>query len=245
MNFIRRHRAIVSGASRGIGASIAHSLASNGCRVAVGYHTNLAAAKQVVHSIQEAGGIATAVQFDVADAESVRLTLSDLNYRDDPFDIVVNNAAVLRDTLFPAMSKSEWTLVLATALDGFFNLTQPLVLPMVRRRWGRIINVVSHSGLSGNRGQVNYSAAKGGLVAATKALAKEVAARGITVNAVCPGLIDTDMTQSLDTRRLLQHVGLGRLGQPSDVANAVSFLVSDNARYITGHVLKVDGGLSV
>jgi 3-oxoacyl-[acyl-carrier protein] reductase len=132
--------------------------------------------------------------------------------------------------------------VLDTSLGGFYNVTQPLVLPMLRRRWGRIINIVSHSGLSGNRGQVNYSAAKAGLVGATKALAKELASRGITVNAVCPGLIDTDMLAGVDTPALLGRVAMGRMGRPDEVAAAVSFLCRDEAGYINGHVLRVDGG---
>jgi 3-oxoacyl-[acyl-carrier protein] reductase len=235
-------RAIVSGSSRGIGAAIACSLAQHGCRVVVAYNNQQLAAQRVVSTILDSGGLASAIQFDVADSESVCTALEILEFRKDPFDIVVNNAAILRDSLFASMTRADWHSVVSTILDGFYNLTQPLILPMVRKRWGRVINIVSHSGLSGNRGQVNYSAAKGGLVAATKALAKEVAARGITVNAVCPGLIDTDMIAGADVRKIQQHIGLGRLGHPREVAEAVSFLASDNARYVTGHVLRVDGG---
>jgi 3-oxoacyl-[acyl-carrier protein] reductase len=182
-------RAIISGASRGIGAAIAQALAADGVRVVIGYKERAESASMVVESIRARGGLATAAQFDVANAENMSQVLVELDFQGDPFDIVVNNAAILRDSLFPAMPRTDWRLVIDTVLDGFFNLTQPLVLPMVRRRWGRIINIVSPSGLVGNRGQVNYSAAKGGLVAATKSLAREVAARGVTVNAVCPGLI--------------------------------------------------------
>ena len=238
-------RAIISGASRGIGAAIAKSLAKSDCRVVIGYRDQAAAAGEAVNAIQAAGGEAVAVQFDVTDSVSVRRALNDLDYQKDPFDIVVNNAAVIRDSLFPAMQEGDWRLVLDTVLDGFFNLTQPLVLPMVRRRWGRIVNIASPAGLSGNRGQVNYSAAKGGLVAATKALAKEVAARGVTVNAVCPGLIDTDMLATTNTAQMQKSILLGRIGDAREVAEAVRFLASDSAGYITGHVLRVDGGLTL
>lgn len=213
------------------------------CRVVVGYRSQATAAAEVVQAIRTGGGEATAVQFDVSDAGAVKDALAQLDYLKDPFDIVVNNAAVIRDSLFPSMPQRDWRLVLDTVLDGFFNLTQPLILPMVRRHWGRIVNIVSPAGLSGNRGQVNYSAAKGGLVAATKALAKEVAARGVTVNAVCPGLIDTNMLANTDTSRMQKSIALGRMGQAHEVANAVQFLVSEGAGYVTGHVLRVDGGL--
>ncbi len=238
----RCRRAVISGASRGIGAAIARALARDGCRVVIGYHEQRAAAQELVDSIRESGGDAGAVQFDVTSNESVQAALEAVDQRHDPFDIVVNNAAVLRDAVFPSMTHADWSLVLKTVLDGFYHLTQPLVIPMVRGRWGRIINIVSHSGLSGNRGQVNYSAAKGGLIAATKALAKEVAARGVTVNAVCPGLIATDMTARAEVEHLKSHIALGRIGTPSEVAESVAFLASNEARYITGHVLQVDGG---
>ena len=212
-------RAIISGASRGIGAAIAKSMAAHDCRVVIGYRDQKDAAAVIVQQILDNGGTAVAIQFDVADADSVGNALIDLEFQKDPFDIVVNNAAVIRDSLFPSMSRGDWRLVLDTVLDGFFNLTQPLILPMVRRRWGRIVNIVSQSGISGNRGQVNYSAAKGGLLAATKALAREVAARGVTVNAVCPGLIDTDMLASSNTAQLQKLIGLGRIGHAQEVAD--------------------------
>jgi len=238
-------RAIISGASRGIGAAIAQVLAAEGVRVVIGYREQRDRAATVVDTIRASGGDASIAQFDVADSDSVASALKNLDHQTDPFDIVVNNAAVLRDSLFPSMPRADWRLVLDTVLDGFFNLTQPLVLPMVRRRWGRIINIVSPSGLVGNRGQVNYSAAKGGLVAATKSLAREVAARGVTVNAICPGLIQTDMLDSFDSESMQKRIALGRVGDPQEVAQAVRFLTSDDALYITGVVLRVDGGLSL
>ncbi len=237
-------RALITGASRGIGAAVAARLARDGHRVIVGYRERAETAVEVVRRIREDHGSADAIQFDVSDPAAVAGAFETLGAKEDPIDIVVNNAAVTRDGLFAAMRRDDWRLVLDTTLDGFFNVTQPLVLAMVRRRWGRVINVVSHSGVSGNRGQVNYSAAKGGLIAATKALAKELAGRGITVNAVCPGLIDTEMLASVDRAAMLARVPLGRIGRPEEVAGAVGFLASEQASYITGHVLRVDGGFS-
>ena len=238
------HRALVTGSSRGIGAATAVALAAAGHRVVVNYLQDENAACEVVDQIREAGGIAHAVGFDVSDARAVERALQQLDVRKDPIDILVNNAGVIQDTVLAGMRPAQWRTVVATSLDGFYNVTQPLMLPMIRSRWGRIINVVSNSGLSGNRGQVNYSAAKAGLVGATKALAKEVAGRGITVNAVCPGLIDTDMLRSAETGPLLTRVALGRMGTATEVARAICFLASDQASYITGHVLRVDGGFA-
>jgi len=238
------HRALVTGSSRGIGAATAVALAAAGHRVVVNYLQDENAACEVVDQIREAGGIAHAVGFDVSDARAVERALQQLDVRKDPIDILVNNAGVIQDTVLAGMRPAQWRTVVATSLDGFYNVTQPLMVPMIRLRWGRIINIVSNSGLSGNRGQVNYSAAKAGLVGATKALAKEVAGRGITVNAVCPGLIDTDMLRSAEVEPLLTRVALGRVGTPEEVARAICFLASDRASYITGHVLRVDGGFA-
>jgi 3-oxoacyl-[acyl-carrier protein] reductase len=236
------YRALVTGASRGIGADIAIALGAGGHRVLVNYRERESAARSVVERIRSAGGEAEAMRFDVSDAADVTRAYTSLDLRGDPIQILVNNAAVLHDGAFAGMSPADWQAVVDTSLGGFYKVTQPLVLPMLRRRWGRIINIVSHSGLSGNRGQVNYSAAKAGLVGATKALAKELASRGITVNAVCPGLIDTDMLAGVDTQALLARVAMGRMGTPAEVAAAVSFLCSDEAGYVNGHVLRVDGG---
>jgi 3-oxoacyl-[acyl-carrier protein] reductase len=220
------------------------ALAAEGHRVIVNYLASEAAARAVAETIRVAGGEAQLACFDVADPDAVGRAYASLGVRSDPVEIVINNAAVLRDAPFAGMDRESWRTVVATSLDGFYNVTQPLLLPMLRRRWGRIVNLVSHSGLSGNRGQVNYSAAKAGLVGATKALAKELASRGVTVNAVCPGLIETDMLQGAQFGALLHRVALGRVGRPEEVANAVRFLVSDEAAYITGHVMLVDGGFA-
>jgi 3-oxoacyl-[acyl-carrier protein] reductase len=235
-------RALVTGGSRGIGAAVARALARDGCSVIVNYRERREAAEAVVASIQAEGGQALAIRFDVANAAEVAGAYQDLGVSADPIEVVINNAAVTRDAVFAGMRRDEWRQVLDTTLDGFYHVTQPLLLPMVRRRRGRVVNIVSHSGLSGNRGQVNYSAAKGGLIAATKALARELSSRGITINAVCPGIIDTEMLAGIDLKRVLRRVPLGRLGRPEEVAEAVRFLVSDEASYITGHVLRVDGG---
>lgn len=238
-------RALVTGASRGIGAAIAQALARQGCRMIINYRSNHAEAESVASRIRNAGGQVELLPFDVADGQAAGEALASLNLRDDPIQILVNNAGIVRDGPFAGMKRPAWDDVIRTHVDGFFNVTQPLVLPMVRTRWGRIINIVSRSGLNGHRGQVNYSTAKAGLVGATKALARELADRGITVNAVCPGLIDTDMTRELDPDRVIHRIGLKRLGRVDEVAAAVEFLVDQRSSYITGHVLTVDGGLEL
>jgi len=161
-----------------------------------------------------------------------------------PIGVIVNNAGISRDAPFPALSKENWDAVLSTTLSGFYNVTQPLIMPMVRQRWGRIINLTSVSGLVGNRGQVNYSAAKAGLIGATRSLAQELAKREITVNAVAPGLIETDMIKDVPLEHVLPLIPMRRLGQPREVADLVSFLVSDKAAYITGQVISINGGLA-
>ncbi len=237
-------RALVTGASRGIGAAIAKSLATTGRHILVNYRTGKEPADAVVAAIVAAGGSAESVGFDVADAEATRAAIARLLEDPRPIDVLVNNAGIAKDAPFPVLSAEAWTSVTRTVLDGFFNVTQPLVMPMVQRRWGRIVNISSVSGVIGNRGQVNYSAAKAGLIGATRALAKEVAKKGVTVNAVAPGLVDTDMLKGAPIDEILPFVPMRRLGKAEEVAAAVAFLVSDGAAYVTGQVLGMDGGLT-
>ncbi len=239
------HRALVTGASRGIGASIAKVLAQEGCRVILNYRSNHERAREVEREIREAGGTVELACFDVGDPAAVTAAYRQLKVEEDPIDVLVNNAGQAKDGPFAGMKPGDWEPVIRTCLFGFYNVTQPLTLPMVRGRWGRIITIVSRSGTSGQRGQVNYSAAKAALIGATKALAKELATRGITVNAVCPGLIDTDMLKGLDHEKLTRQIPLGRLGTAAEVAEAIRFLLGRGADYITGQVLAVDGGLGM
>jgi 3-oxoacyl-[acyl-carrier protein] reductase len=237
-------RALVTGASRGIGAAVARALAADGHRVVMNYLGNHVAAEQVAGEIRAQGGQVELCAFDVGDPVQSKEALTRLDATHDPFTIIINNAGVAADGPFAGMKHEHWERVLRTSLDGFFNVTQPLTLPMVRQRWGRIVNLVSFSGVSGNHGQVNYGAAKAGLIGATKSLAKELASRNITVNALCPGLIDTDMLASIDKEAYLKRVPLGRIGQPDDIANAIRYLVSEQASYVTGMVLQVGGGFA-
>ncbi|UJR82612.1 3-oxoacyl-ACP reductase FabG [Sandaracinus amylolyticus] len=240
-------RALVTGASRGIGAAIAVSLARAGYPVIVQYRSNDDAAHAVKESIEKEGGRAELSRFDVADAESASASMAKL-LEGGPIGVLVNNAGVTADAPFPAMNLSQWQTVTRTTLDGFYNVTQPLVMPMVRARWGRIVNIASVSGVIGNRGQVNYSAAKAGLIGATKALAQEMAKRNVTVNAVAPGPVETDMfqgalAQGTPLDEVLKHIPMRRIGKPEDVAAIVAFLCSDAAGYITGQVIGVNGGM--
>lgn len=236
-------RALVTGASRGIGAAIARALATRGHRVVLLYRSRDDAAEAVRAGIEAEGGEASLLRVDVTDREAVHAALAVLDPEGDPFGIVVNNAGVAADGLFATMTPEAWSLPLRTTLDGFFHVTQPLVLPMIRARWGRIVNVASIAGTVGNRGQTNYSAAKGGLIAATKALALELAKRRITVNAIAPGLIDTEMLEGAPVDQLLPNIPMRRLGTPEEVAGLVAWLCEEEASYLTGQVITVGGGL--
>jgi 3-oxoacyl-[acyl-carrier protein] reductase len=232
----------VTGASRGIGAAIACALARDGHDVIVNYARNEAAAQAVAEKIRGMGRKATLCQFDVSAHDETRAKIAEL-LAQGQIDVLVNNAGVVADAPFPSVTQEGWEKVTRTSLDGFYNVTQPLVMPMVRRRWGRILTLSSVSGVIGNRGQVNYSAAKAGLIGATKALAQEMAKRNITVNAVAPGLVETDMVAGAPIEEILKHVPMQRMGKPEEVAELVAFLASDKAAYITGQVITIAGGL--
>jgi 3-oxoacyl-[acyl-carrier protein] reductase len=235
--------ALVTGASRGIGKAIGTRLAGAGAKVAVADVLDIA---EIQNAAEDIGGGAVAVEADVTDPARVEAAVSEVEEQLGPIDVLVNNAGITRDGLLLRMSDADWTMVLDVNLKGAFNATKAVARRMMKRRTGRIINIASVVGITGNRGQANYSASKAGLIGFTKSIAKELASRNVLVNAVAPGFIDTAMTQALseDVRgALLQQVPLGRLGSAEDVANVVLFLSSDLAGYVTGQVVVVDGGM--
>src|ERR1700692_3415504 len=237
-------RALVTGGSGGIGAAVCRRLGAAGHFVYVHAHRNTAAADAVRGEIMSAGGQASAVHFDLTDADATRTAVENL-LEDGPVQVLVNNAGIHDDAVFPGMSPTQWHRVIDLSVNGFYNVTQPLMLPMIRTRWGRIINLSSVAALLGNRGQVNYAAAKGALNAATKALSLEVASRGITVNAVAPGIISTAMGDAaFDAAAIADIVPMKRAGSPEEVASLVAFLASEEAGYITGQVISINGGMS-
>jgi len=254
--------ALVTGAIRGIGAAIAEELAAAGCHVLLNYQSNVERAEEVRQRIEARGGQATLLPFDVRDAAATARALAPWSEGEgagEPLagapqperpgarpviEIIVNNAGITRDGPFPAMELEDWEAVTRTSLDGFFNVTRPLMMPLVHHKWGRIINIASLSGLVGNRGQVNYSAAKAGLIGATRSLAQELAKRHVTVNAVAPGLIDTDMVRGLPLGEITRQIPMRRLGTAAEVAKLVGFLASDHAAYITGQIIGINGGLA-
>ncbi len=239
-----KKRVLVTGASSGIGKATAYKLASQGYAVAVHYRSGKTAASEIVENINQAGGRANALQFDIADREGTREAIENDIESNGAYYGVVCNAGVTKDTAFPAMTSDEWDGVVHTNLDGFYNVLHPTVMPMIRlRQGGRIVTLSSVSGLMGNRGQTNYSASKAGIIGATKALAVELGKRKITVNCVAPGVIDTGMTEGVFSEEAKKMIPLGSFGHVDDVADTIGFLISDSAKYITRQVISVNGGM--
>lgn len=237
-------RILVTGASRGIGAAIAKHVASSGFRVTVHYNNNAAAAEGILNEIRSQGGAGSLLQFDISDRDTVKAKLEEDMADNGAYYGVVCNAGIAKDGPFPGLTGEDWDSVLGTNLDGFYNVLHPLVMPMIRQRsGGRIVTLSSVSGVVGNRGQVNYSAAKAGIIGATKALSMELAKRGITVNCVAPGVIETDMTLDSVRDEVKKAIPLGNFGTVDHVASTVNFLLSDAAGYITRQVIGVNGGL--
>lgn len=238
--------ALVTGGSRGIGRAICIQLAKDSeYRILINYNSNKTAAKETLKSVEAAGGRAELMPFNVTDAENVKSTL-DQWHEANPnaiIEVIVNNAGITQDGMFMWMKAEDWSKVIDTSLNGFFNVTNHLIQKLLVNKYGRIINMVSVSGLKGTPGQTNYSAAKGAVIGATKALAQEVAKRNVTVNAVAPGFISTDMTQNLDEKELKKMIPANRFGTAEEVAHLVSFLASDKSGYITGDIININGGI--
>jgi 3-oxoacyl-[acyl-carrier protein] reductase len=242
------HVALVTGGSRGIGRAVAVRLAAAGHSIAVNYVANEAAASDTVAAIEAEGGTAISVQGDVGDEGSVTALIEQIADQLGPVEILVNNAGITRDDLLMRMKADAWDAVIETNLKSVYLCSKAVLRGMLRAKWGRIINISSVAGVFGNPGQANYSAAKAGVIGFTQSLAKEVGSRGITVNAVAPGFIETDMTAALgeDTASaVIQQITLGRLGRPEEVASVVGYLASGDASYITGQTIVVDGGLAI
>lgn len=238
--------ALVTGGSRGIGKAICIQLAKDGdYKILINYNSNKEAAEDTLKEVKENGSDGEIIQFNVGDSDAVEKALGDWekSHPDDIVEVIVNNAGITKDGLFMWMPKEDWSNVINTSLNGFFNVTHFFMQKMLKNRYGRIVNMVSVSGVKGTPGQTNYSAAKGALVAATKALSQEVAKRKITVNAVAPGFIKSDMTAELDEKELKKMIPANRFGETQEVADLVSFLVSKKASYITGEVININGGI--
>lgn len=238
-----KRKALVTGASRGIGRAIAIRLAADGTHVWVNYLQNKQAADDLVMLIQASGGEATPIQFDVGNQQECMSKLEALVEQEGAMDIIVHNAGTSSDATFPGMEVEQWENVINTNLNSFYYVCKPLIMPMLRKRWGRIVSISSVAALHGNRGQTNYAAAKAGLIGATRSLARDVATRGVCVNCVAPGFITTDMIDDIPPEHIKNSVPMARAGKAEEVAEVVNFLCSDGASYMTGEVLNVSGGI--
>ncbi len=238
-----KRKALVTGGSSGIGRAIARRLALDGCDVWVHYRSRAENAEAVVEDVHQLGGRAAAIGFDISDWEQTQQELGSLLEAEQRIDILVHNAGITDDAPLLGMDIAQWTRVVNTDLNGFFHVTRSLLMPMIRNRWGRIVSVSSIAAIHGNRGQTNYAAAKAGLIGATRSLAKEVASRGVCVNAIAPGFIDTPMIESIPEQLIRDVVPMQRAGRADEVAQVAAFLCSDAASYLTGDVLNVSGGI--
>jgi 3-oxoacyl-[acyl-carrier protein] reductase len=242
---MKKKYALVTGGSRGIGRACCIKLAAQGYNIIINYKGNKAAAEETAQMVREAGVEAELMQFDVSNKEDIKATLGKWveENKESIIEVLVNNAGIRKDMLMMSMNDDDWNSVLDTSLQGMYHVTKQVLNAMLMNRYGRIINIVSLSGLKGQAGQVNYSAAKAGVIGATKALAQEIAKRNVTVNAVAPGFIQTDMTEDLNEKELMNLIPMKRFGKAEEVAELVGFLASPNASYITGQVISINGGL--
>ncbi len=240
---MKEKTAIVTGGGRGIGRAISLELAAHGHHVTINYKSGREAASETLEMIRQNGGDGSTIAFDVTDAEETRKAVAEIAENFD-IEILVNNAGITADGLFVMMPQKDWTTVIDTSLAGFYNVTKPVLKKMLRKKRGAIVSISSISGIMGNRGQVNYSAAKAGIIGASKALAAEVARLGIRVNVVAPGLVETEMVKNAPIDEIKKMIPMARIGQPGEVAKVVRFLCSEDASYVTGAVISVDGGMA-
>jgi len=235
--------ALVTGASKGIGQAICVELAQSGYRIVVNYRSDETGAEKTLEMVREAGADGQIMQFDVTDFDKTQLAVADILTQHESIDVLVNNAGITADGLFIMMPRKDWNRVIDISLSGFYNLTKPVLEKMIRLKRGSIVSIASVAGLLGNRGQANYSAAKAGLIGASRSVASEVARLGIRVNVVAPGLIETDMIKNAPVENIKALIPMARIGKPEEVARVVRFLCSDDASYITGQVISVNGGM--